>query len=64
VTDDRTRKYARRLARLAGVTAAVHVALAWFVYRDAADREVSGGRWAVLTLIGGLFGFAGYLRRR
>ncbi|MXR40039.1 hypothetical protein GRX01_01520 [Halobaculum sp. WSA2] len=64
MTDDRTRQYARRLARLAGVTAAVHVVLAWLVYRDAVDRDVSGGRWAALTLIGGLFGLAGYLRRR
>ncbi|QZX98298.1 hypothetical protein [Halobaculum rubrum] len=64
MTDNRTRKYARRLARLVGVTTVVHVALAWFVYRDAADREVPGGRWAALTLLGGLFGLAGYLRRR
>ncbi|GAA0206534.1 hypothetical protein [Halobaculum roseum] len=64
MTDDRTRRYARRLARLAGATAAVHVALAWFVYRDAADRDVSGALWAAITLVGGLFGLAGYLRRR
>lgn len=64
MTDDRTRQYARRLARLAGLTAVVHVVLAWVVYRDAADRDVSGALWAGLTLIGGLFGLAGYLRRR
>ncbi|MFC6786548.1 hypothetical protein ACFQFH_11795 [Halobaculum halobium] len=64
MTDDRTRQYARRLARLAGGTAVVHVALAWLVYRDAVDRDVSGPRWAAFTLIGGLFGLAGYLRRR
>ncbi|SHG69688.1 hypothetical protein [Halobaculum gomorrense] len=62
--DDRTRTYARRLARLAGVTAVVHAVLAWLVYRDAAARDVSGPRWAALTLVGGLFGLAGYLRRR
>jgi hypothetical protein len=64
VTDDRTRTYARRLTRLAGFTAVVHAVLAWLVYRDAADRDVSGPRWAALTLAGGLFGLAGYLRRR
>ena len=64
MTDDRPRRYARRLACFGAVTLAVHLGLAAVVYRDAADREVSGCRWAALTALGGLFGLGGYLRRR
>ncbi|WP_277554932.1 hypothetical protein [Halobaculum limi] len=64
MTDDRAGRYARRLRRIAGLTAVVHLVLAALVYRDAAGRDVSGGRWAALTLLGGLLGVAGYLRRR
>ena len=63
-TDDRTSRYARRLARIAALTLVVHAALATLVYRDAAGRDVSGGRWAALTMVGGLLGVAGYVRRR
>ncbi|MFC7069416.1 hypothetical protein [Halobaculum lipolyticum] len=62
--DDRTRRYARRLARFAALTLVVHAVLAALVYRDARDRDVSGARWAALTLVGGLLGVAGYRRRR
>ncbi|MFC7135632.1 hypothetical protein [Halobaculum litoreum] len=62
--DDRAGRYARRLRRLAAVTLVVHAALAALVYRDAAGRDVSGARWAAFTLLGGLLGVAGYLRRR
>ena len=64
MTDDRPRRLARRVRRLAGLTLVVHGVLAAIVYRDAADRDVSGARWAALTMLGGLLGVAGYLRRR
>ncbi|UIO99635.1 hypothetical protein Hbl1158_14070 [Halobaculum sp. CBA1158] len=64
MTDDRASRYARRLGRLAAVTLVVHAVLAALVHRDAAGRDVSGRRWAALTMLGGLFGVAGYLRRR
>ncbi|WP_435062214.1 hypothetical protein [Halobaculum sp. EA56] len=64
MTDDRSRRYARRLRRIAGVTLVVHAALAALVYRDAAGRDVAGGRWAALALLAGLPGVVGYLRRR
>ncbi|MFC7096955.1 hypothetical protein [Halobaculum marinum] len=62
--DDRPDRYARRIARFAAVTLVVHALLAALVYRDAADRDVSGPRWAVITLFSGLLGVVGYRRRR
>lgn len=45
-------------------TAVVHVALAWWVRRDAIRRGQDPGGWPLATLGGGLFGLIAYRRAR
>ncbi|RDI72074.1 hypothetical protein [Halopelagius longus] len=46
------------------LTAAVHVALAAWIRRDARARDADASPWDLLTALTGVFGLAGYLRTR
>ncbi|ELZ99972.1 MULTISPECIES: hypothetical protein [Haloferax] len=51
-----------RLRTVLGITAVVHIVLAWLVRLDAKKRGDDAGKWVVTTLLTGVFGVAKYIQ--